>query len=156
MRALLLAFACLALLTLGCNDSGPQGFPPKVRACGELEGVEPVEPMVVGEDYLGCPVFAPVPCTKEVVEYDSLCGDVCSPAVAAKQDGDAWLVGCETRPGVGCVGDYQEDFCGIDPFEGETYWWSVNECDPFFIYFFDCWESCDGGDEPSRLACLED
>jgi hypothetical protein len=110
----------------------------------------------VGEDYLGCPVFAPVPCTKPVAEYDSLCGTDCTPAIAAKQDGDAWLVGCETRPGVGCAGDYQERFCGIDPFEGETYWWSVNECDPFFIYFFDCWESCNGGGEPSRLACLED
>jgi hypothetical protein len=139
----------------GCGDGGTQGPPKRVRSCGELEGVTPVEPVVAGQDALGCPVFAPVPCTKEAAEYDSVCGPDCSPAISTGANGDTWLLGCETRgPATGCVGDFHETYCGIDPFEGEVYWWGMNECDPFFIYFLDCWESCDGDREPTQVACL--
>jgi hypothetical protein len=145
------------VLFVGCSDAGTQGPPKRVRSCGELVGVAPVEPVVLGQDYFGCAVFAPVPCTKPVTEYSSLCGSDCGPAIAAKEDGDAWLVGCETRgPTVGCGGpDYREVICGVDPFENEVYWWAVNECDPFFVYYLDCWESCNEDHEPSGLACLQ-
>jgi hypothetical protein len=156
MRAL--AFLLAGSVALGAcgGDAGSTQPPKQLRACGHLEGVESVEPVVVGADFLGCPVFAPVPCTKEVAEYDSLCGSDCSPAIGTKADGDAWLLGCETRgPAAGCGGpDFHETYCGIDPFEGVPYWWGLNECDPFFIYFLDCWEPCDESRSPTRNACL--
>ena len=157
MRALPLPLV-VVLVASGCGDSTPAQQPPTdVRKCGELEGVEPVEPVVVGEFPLpafweevgSCPIIDPVPCTSPIAEYSSLCGSECTPQVAAGSDGDAWLVGCAwTHRGLPCGGpDYNEDHCVIDPLDGRAYWIHVDECDPVFLPMWLCWSPCDGDRE---------
>jgi len=155
MRFLVFVVPCL--ISLGaCGSDAPLERPTTARDCGELEGVEPVEPVVLGTDSFGCPVFAPVPCMKSTEDYRAICGTDCVPATALKANGDAWLVGCKTRGGaVFCGGpDYHEEICGIDPFKNEVYWWSVTECSAVFIYAAECWNSCDGSHGPTREDCL--
>jgi hypothetical protein len=112
MRALFLLE--LGVFLSGCGESPSATQRPEVvRQCGELEGVEPVDPVIVGEYpiFLGeggmdsCPIITPVPCTKPVAEYVDLCGAECTPKTAAGADGDAWLVGCAwTMRGTPCGG----------------------------------------------------
>lgn len=89
-----LAFTCLLLLC-GCGDTGAEPEAPKqVRLCGDLVGVEPVEPTVIGEDEYGCPVFQPVPCTRPRHEQEWACGPDCRTATAFDSEGDEWVMGC--------------------------------------------------------------
>ena len=149
MRALRLAFSCLGLLSLGCNDTEPQGFPTNVRACGELDGVAPVEPMVVGEhpQLFGldgsCPIFEPVPCTSELDAYDALCGPDCWPATATHRNGDEWLIGCEYNLPTPCGQlDYvPQPECYRDPFVGEEFWYTYPSC-PIVLEAIFCWTPC--------------
>ncbi|MDH3728738.1 MAG: hypothetical protein OER77_14500 [Myxococcales bacterium] len=154
MRALLLVFSCVSLLTLGCNDSGPQGAPAKIRACGELDGVEPVERVVIEENppSLGleqdCPSFEPVPCTSPIDAYDALCGPGCRPATATNENGDEWLIGCEHSLMTPCPDiDYvPKTECFRDPFNGDEYWYTYPGCSAVLVAIF-CWTSCD----PDRI-----
>jgi len=149
MRALLIAFSCLGLLALGCNDGGSQGPPAKLRACGELEGVEPVEPVVIGEHPLenglegSCPIFEPVPCTSAIDAYDSLCGPDCWPATATKENGDEWLIGCEYSLMTPCADlEYvSKPECYRDPFNGDQYWYTYPGC-PSILEALFCWTRC--------------
>ena len=151
MRALFLLV--LGVFLSGCGESPSATQRPEVvRQCGELEGVEPVDPVIVGEYpiFLGeggmdsCPIITPVPCTKPVAEYVDLCGAECTPKTAAGADGDAWLVGCAwTMRGTPCGGpDYNEDHCVVDPNTDRTYWIHVNECDSVFLPMWLCWSDC--------------
>ena len=157
MRAFPLLLLLLVTSVSCANDSGAaRQAPEHLRYCGELDGVEPVEPVIVGEDAVGCPVFAPVPCTKSIGEYEQVCGLDCGPYTGTSPEGDSWLVGCARKPGfVGCGGpDLSLDLCGIDPFEGRELWFHITECQWPFAYFWDCWESCDGSRTPTGEACL--
>jgi hypothetical protein len=149
-RILLVAAASLILLS-GCGDAAPEQAqaPRRLRSCGELDDVEPVTPTVIGEDEYGCPVFQPVPCTQERIEYVLACGPDCEPATAISTDGDQWVVGCVGGSlGLpdGCV-DPEPDpppVCVVDPFEGGEWWFSNHSCfrSSFFAYL-SCWAPCD-------------
>ncbi|MFW2386910.1 MAG: hypothetical protein ACN4G0_01130 [Polyangiales bacterium] len=150
MRALLLVLACFSLLTLGCNDGGSEGPPARIRACGELDGVEPVEPVVIEEDppSLGleqvCPTFEPIPCTSQIDAYDALCGPGCRPATATNENGDEWLIGCEQSLMMPC-GDLEyvrQTVCFRDPFNGDEYWYTSPGC-PIIFEALLCWTHCD-------------
>jgi hypothetical protein len=157
MRVLLLFLASM-LAVVGCNDARNEQREPEapalLRKCGELDGVEPVAPLLLGKDRVGCPVFAPVPCTKPLAEYELVCGSDCGPRTATSVDGDAWFVGCTWQgPPDGCSGpDYELVWCSIDPFEGEEFWLTFRECQDPFVYYWDCWTTCDG--EPLGDDCL--
>ena len=78
---LLRALASCSLL-VACSDSTTRNDLPQppagpFRSCGELDGVEPVEPVVVGKGAFDCPIFAPVPCTEPKDGYNSFCGEGC-------------------------------------------------------------------------------
>jgi hypothetical protein len=127
-----------------------------VRKCGELEGVIPLDPIVLGHypielarDETGsCPMFAPVPCTKPLSEYASVCGAECVPQTAEGSDGDTWLVGCaRSTRGMGCSGpDFHLVQCSHDPYEGEAFWFEIFECRPPFVPLWFCWPTCDDGE----------
>ena len=147
----LAAFTSL-LLPCGCGDTGAEPEAPKqVRLCGDLDGVEPVEPTVIGEDEYGCPVFQPVPCTRPRHEQEWACGPDCRTATAFGSDGDEWVMGCAggSRPlPVGCI-DLEPDppprsLCVVDPFEGDEWWFGTNcaVANVFFVYQ-SCWAPCD-------------
>ena len=162
----ILACSC-ALLACGEDASHPQR-PEAVRKCGELDGVEPVAPVIVGEypielgrDETGsCPMFAPVPCTEPLSEYASLCGTECAPQTAEGTDGDTWLVGCAwALRGFPCVGfDFELVTCSRDPYSNDPYWFVFTECKPVFLPFSFCWPTCDDGETPNEPAewCPED
>lgn len=134
-------------LLIGCGDTGSPSAPKTNRRCGELDGVAQVDPIVVDHDELGCPVFAPVPCSLPIDEYQSVCGPDCRPDTGTKANGDEWLLGCATRKGpIGCldieVPPIPPD-CFVDPHVGDRYWYGLAQCEiPIYSVF--CWERCDG------------
>ena len=101
--------------------------PEQRREWGELDGVQPVEPVVVGEHPLSfglegsCPIIEPVPCTSPLDDYASLCGPDCWPATATHRNGDEWLIGCEHSLRVPCADlDYMpKPKCYRDPSDGD-------------------------------------
>ena len=155
MRALPFALACLLLLA-SCGDSTAQQAPRRVRSCGELEDVEPIEPVVIGEDVLGCPIFAPVPCTEPRAEYGAICGANCSPATATSADGDEWLLGCAGYPPFAGCGDLEYEpvtKCYVDPFAGNAFWYTFAGCNsPTFVSVI-CWSPCNENEEAPPDAC---
>lgn len=167
MRCLFWAVVLL-LAAAGCGESEAPGPPELVRKCGELDGVEPVEPVVVGQYPIGlgrdetgsCPMFAPVPCTEPVNEYASLCGTECVPQTAQSSDGDTWLVGCAwAMRGMPCGGlDFELVACGRDPYSNAGYWFEFRECEPAFLPFWYCWPTCNDRDtlnEPQEWCPVE-
>lgn len=169
MRALILLSSVWALLAACGDNSGLKQPPEVVRKCGELEGVEPVEVVVIGSYPIdlglgetgSCPMFAPVPCTRPIREYSALCGEECVPQTGTHPNGDTWLVGCAwTMRGMGCTGpDFHVVQCGLDPHRGEPYWLSFRECQPAFLPASYCWEGCDGAewlwDDPIEVEPAE-
>ncbi|MDH3652898.1 MAG: hypothetical protein OEN21_01390 [Myxococcales bacterium] len=148
-----LAFLVLSfnLLVAGCGSSRNSNQAPKQqRGCGELDGVEPVEPVVVGEHPLSlglegsCPIFEPVPCTSSLDDYASLCGPDCWPATGTHSSGDEWLIGCEYSLRAPCADlDYvPEPKCYQDPFDGDEYWYTYPSC-PIILEALFCWTPCD-------------
>jgi hypothetical protein len=153
MRVLFLLVLGVFLSGCGESDSAPQR-PESVRKCGELDGVEPVEPVVSGaypidwgDEALSCPMFAPVPCTEPLIEYSSLCGSECVPQTAEGADGDTWLVGCAwARRGVPTTGfDFHLVQCSHDPYEGREYWLEFFESSAPFLPLAYCWPTCEDG-----------
>lgn len=143
------AFASLLLLC-SCGDTATETETPlQLRYCGELDGVEPVEPTVTSEDEYGCPVFEPVPCTRPRQEQEWACGSDCRTATAFDSNGDEWVMGCAggSRPlPAGCI-DLEPDLpplCVVDPFAGEQWWFRTN-CAAANILFVSqsCWAPCD-------------
>ena len=147
MRSLGLLLAS-ALLTVGCNDgdAAPLGIPEMLRSCGELDGVGPVEPVVLGQDAEGCPIFEPVPCTQPRAYYEALCGEGCGAGVARNADGDEWVPGCwaNCAPVAGIDGDEGPFFaCHDDPVSGETLWSIVAPCASLYDRMRCTWEPCE-------------
>jgi hypothetical protein len=159
MRILLFLFACTFLLA-GCDESTRADQAPKqLRGCGELDGTAPAEPVVVGEDDWGCPIFEPVPCTEPLSAYDSLCGSECGPVTGVGANGDAWLIGCDFTSQMPCA-DFLFDpptQCFRDPFAGNELWYTSPGCHVHFGALF-CWSPCDPeteawwGDPPDYCA----
>lgn len=152
-RILPLAFASLLLLS-GCGDTAPYWTrPPEgVRVCGKLDGVEPVAPVVVGEDDFGCPIFAPVPCTGSRDSYDPFCGEGCRPAFGSASDGDIWLIGCGALVDFAGCADVEfpptPPVCVLDPFQSEPYWlYSGQGCPSSVFVSLQCWDACDPDDD---------
>lgn len=153
---LLLACLLLSVLSVACGDGGEAVAdsarrPERLRACGALEGVKPVEPVTIGTDIEGgCPVFEPVPCTQPRSYYDAYCGSECIPAVGISEDGDEWLLGCARwYPDMPCpLVDYRPvNLCGIDPFQGNTFWYTPRGC-PIYFFASACWSRCDSTEAP--------
>ena len=137
------SLAIVVVAFVGCGDSAaaPEA-PTLVRKCGELDGVVPVEPVTLGEDGLGCAVFAPVPCVRSKETYASVCGADCWPETAVTEDGDEWLLGCRSNVAACLAPDAEPTprVCLLDPHDGGRFWGSRNAC---FVAAF-CWERCDG------------
>lgn len=132
MRALPLVAFLAAVYGCGDSDSGLR-VPETVRKCGELEGVEPDEPAILGEDRLGCPFFAPVPCARPTEAYALMCGADCWPYTGVAEDGDEWLLGCRSRVPVGCL-DLESapapPVCVLEPYYGRPLWlYPSNNCE---------------------------
>jgi hypothetical protein len=149
-RLLLSGF--LVLLALACGDDSPYWTqaPKDRRSCGELDGVDPVPPVVVGEDDFGCPIFAPVPCTEPWESYHSLCGEGCRPRSAFSDEGDAWLIGCSAFIDVAACNDLEppdQPLCVLDPFEGKPYWYFFSGSCSYVFIPLQCWDACDPDDE---------
>ncbi len=148
-RILSVAFASLLLL-FGCGDtaSTQEEAPKQIRFCGELDGVEPVEPTVTGEDEYGCPIIQPVPCTRPATEHRWACGPDCRPATAFSSDSDEWVIGCVLRSLLpdGCS-DPEPDpppLCITDPFVGNDWWLSIDcRAANGFFALDSCWAPCD-------------
>lgn len=148
MRVLPLALTCV-LLFLGCGDAQSAGPPASIRSCGDLDHLSPYEPVTMGEDELGCPVFEPVPCTKPIEEYESVCGSGCLIATAAATNGDTWVVGCvavEPVPfGQSCADSPSPPSCFVVPNSGQALWLiPENGCGTLggAIAQQRCWEPC--------------
>lgn len=147
LGVLIIAFL---LLAVGCNDAGPtsMGRPELIRSCGELVGVEPVEPVVLYEDPYGCPTFDPVPCTQPREYYDAVCGD-CWAGSAVNADGDEWVPGCLASCVVfGPDGSEGPFFiCNRGPESGEMLWSAFGNCASLYERMVCTWPVC-GDDEP--------
>lgn len=155
MKRLLTLLCGLTTLLVACGgDSDTVPRSEVVRLCGELDGVEPVDPVVVGQYPVeragggtgSCPMFAPIPCTRPFADYIAVCGDGCQPTTAVTPDGDTWLVGCNVDlTGVGCSDpDFESVECARDPYEGNPYWFTFRECLHPFLPYSACWRGCDG------------
>jgi len=153
MRFILVGF--LLSLAPACGDDSPYWIraPKDRRSCGELDGVDPVAPVVVGKDDFGCPVFAPVPCTEAWESYGSLCGDGCRPESMVAANGDAWLVGCaavvDGPDGRVEIEPPPPPVCLLDPFEAEKYWLFFGSgCSNDALFSPGaCWATCDPDDD---------
>ena len=148
---LTLLLVSFSLLVAACGSSSNSNQAPKQRrGCGELDGVEAVEPVVVGEHPLSlglegsCPIFEPVPCTSSLEDYASLCGPDCWPATATHSSGDEWLIGCEySLPSPCGLLEYEsKPECYWDPFVGEEFWYTYSWC-PGVVEALFCWTPCD-------------
>ena len=161
MPALSLLALVAFLAGCGASSSTPQR-PEIVRQCGELEGVEPVDPVIVGSypvptasgGTADCPMFAPVPCTSPKAEYVPLCGEECFPQTAEGADGDTWVVGCAWRMrGIPTSGaDWHHVQCSYDPYDGGEYWFEFFESSPVFAPVWQCWVTCDDGEPYNEPA----
>lgn len=159
-----LALASLLLLS-GCGDSPPaqEEAPKRTRRCGELDGVEPVEPTVLGGDEFGCPIIEPVPCTRPRHEHEWACGSDCKTATAFRSDGDEWVLGCVggslNLPDGGA--DPEPDpppLCLLDPIDGERWVFNI-DCDlgNFLFAARLCWPPCNTyTEEALEMFCPRD
>lgn len=157
---ILVAFTSL-LLPFGCSDTDTETEAPKqVRLCGDLDGVEPIEPTIIREDEYGCPVFQPVPCTRPRGEQEWACGPNCRTATAFDSDGDEWVMGCAggSRPlPVGCI-DLEPDpplrsLCVVDPFERNEWRFEINCAFANVIFVYQsCWAPCDAYTEEALAS----
>lgn len=154
-RASIVLLVALSATLVACGDNSDPAQPPEViRKCGGLEGVDPVEPVVVGQypielargEMGSCPMLAPVPCTRPIEDYLTVCGERCLPTTAVNPDGDTWLVGCAVNTrGMPCGGpDFHRVECGRDPYNSNAYWFEFRECQHPFVPFWFCWPPCDG------------
>lgn len=142
----MLFLLALPIAAAGCGESGAPNAPELVRKCGELDGVEPVDPVVVEEDEVGCPVFAPVPCVRSLESYVSVCAPGCWPDTGVAEDGDEWLLGCRSTVPVACLDLESEPrprACVLDPDDQSPYGYSSHDCAVAFLRLY-CWQRCDG------------
>lgn len=144
-RRLLISFL---LVVAGCGDGSPSHEAPKaperLRSCGELEGIDLVEPVVTGVGSYGCPIFDPVPCTQPRDAYEDLCGDDCSFGTATHSNGDEWAVGCAPR--LLCADLDSDPFvlCHEDPASGDRLFYdSGGTCFPIYEGLWCSWPPCD-------------
>lgn len=161
MRSLILL---LGLMLAACGDDTDSTQQPDlvqrpgvVRDCGELDGVDPVDPVVVGQSSIehrgetrSCPMFAPVPCTRPLWDYRAICGEGCLPQTAVTPGGDTWLTGCVLdTPGMPCNLNDTEPavVCLRDPYVGNPYWFWFYGCGSPFIELA-CWSVCDAEAPP--------
>jgi hypothetical protein len=106
--------------------------------------------VVVGKDAFDCPIFAPVPCTEPKDGYNSFCGEGCLPDTAISADGDEWLIGCAYETDLaGCDPAYVDPkpWCILDPFEGDTFWYTFSRACSVFLLGLECWDVCDPNDD---------
>ncbi len=132
-------------LLAGCGGvTDADQAPKQLRSCGELEGVAPVEPVVVAEDEWGCPVFEPVPCTEPLTAYEPVCGPECAPTTGVDANGDAWVIGCDISSDRPCADVYFDPptQCFRDPFVRRELWYTSHGCHVFFGAL-SCWSTCD-------------
>lgn len=98
--------------------------------CGDPLGIEPIEPVVIGEDRNGCPAVTPVPCTLPLAHYGDLCGLDCYPATIqeANQEATPWFAGCSPR-GMACLDvDFNSFVCLVDSTVGRTFELDLDGC----------------------------
>ncbi|MDH3656305.1 MAG: hypothetical protein OEN21_18755 [Myxococcales bacterium] len=154
MRLFILSLTLPAIL-VGCGgDSGSVPQAAVVRLCGELDGVEPVEPVLLGQypielingEIGSCPMFAPVPCTETGAYYKAVCGEGCVARSAVSPEGDTWVVGCSRDDRLrGCSEfDFERVECARDPYDGNPYWFTFRECQHTFFPYSFCWQDCAG------------
>lgn len=145
-----LALSCPLLLAT-CGDSSPATVeaPKRIRFCGELDDVAPVEPNVLGEDEYGCPMIEPVPCTRPPQEQEWACGTDCETVTAFRSDGDEWVMGClggtlQQPDGCAPVEPDPPPYCLLDPSNGEE-WIFPFDCGGSAAFFVSrlCWTPCD-------------
>jgi hypothetical protein len=144
-RRLLILFL---FVVAGCGDGSSPSQAPRVpeqlRSCGELEGIDLVEPVVTGVGVYGCPIFDPVPCTQPRDAYEGLCGDGCNFGTATHSNGDEWAVGCAPR--LPCGGPDSNPFvlCHEDPASGDRlFYGSGGMCPPLYEGLWCSWPPCD-------------
>ena len=102
MPYLCLAFVLVSLVNACGSDAAAPvslGEPALQRRCGQLEGVDSIEPLVRGSSSNGCALFDPVPCAEPRDYYDAVCGEGCGVLTAVDEDGDSWALGCVATSG---------------------------------------------------------
>lgn len=119
------------MMELGWELCGVPGYTidADTLQCGQLEGVEPVEPEVIGVGKYGCPIVRPVPCTKPQSQYRDVCGPDCWPATVLEtnQEATPWFAGC--YPGHACPDvDFNTFYCVVDPFVNRTFEFNPDGC----------------------------